>query len=132
MTMPQLPIIIPIIVTGLLVGSAMRNPDRRISKKRIGGASVLSGVLNAAEAYVVNLLTPQPTSTFFRAGSTVSFTVPAAARQSSELVFYVSSVLAGILIPLVIVGIAMFYSRGRHTEEEVEEETETQDLDSEK
>ena len=126
--MPQLPIIIPIIVTGLLVGSAMRNPDRGISKKKIGGASVLSGVLNGVEAYVVNLLMPQATSTFFRAGSTVSFTVPAGARQFSELVFYVSSVLAGILIPLVIVGIAMLYSRGRQGGEEEE----LQDSDLEK
>jgi len=130
--MPQLPVIIPMIVTGLLVGSMIRNAGRGISKKKIGGASVLSGLLNGVEAYVANLLIPQPTSTFIRAGSTVSFTVPAAARQSSELVFYISSVLAGILIPLVIVGIAMLYSRGRQGGEQVEEEVETQNLDSEK
>jgi len=118
--MPQLPVIIPIIVTGLLVGSALRNPSRGISKKKIGGASVLSGLLNGAEAYVANLITPQPTTTFTRAGSTVSFTLPAAARQTSELVFYASSILAGILIPLFIVAIAMLYSRGSRVEENVE------------
>jgi hypothetical protein len=126
--MPQLPVIIPIIITGLLVGSMIRNAGRGISKKKLGGASALSGVLNGVEAYVVNLLMPQPTSTFIRAGSTVSFTVPAAARQTSELVFYASSILAGILIPLVIVGIAMLYSRGRQSGEEVE----LQDSDLEK
>jgi len=112
--MPQLPVLIPIIVTGLLVGSVMRNPSRRISKKRLGGVSLLSGLLNGGQAYLVNLLTPQPTSTFLR--TTVSATV----RQTSEMVFIVSSVLAGILIPLAIVGIAMLYSRGRRGEEEVE------------
>jgi hypothetical protein len=126
--MPQLPVIIPIIVTGLLVGSAMRNPGRGVSKKKIGGTSVLSGLLNGVEAYAANLLTPQPTTTFFRAGSTVSFTVSEAARQTSELVFYVSSILVGILIPLVIVGIAMLYSRGSRVEENVE----LQDSDLEK
>jgi len=126
--MPQLPIIIPIIVTGLLVGSAMRNGGRGISKKRLGGASLLSGVLNGVGAYVVNLLMPQPTTTFFRAGATANFTVPAAVRQNSEMVFYVSSIVAGILIPLIIVGIAMIYSRGRQGGEEVE----LQDSDLEK
>jgi hypothetical protein len=129
--MPQLPVIIPIIVTGLLVGSMIRNAGRGISKKKLGGASVLSGVLNGVEAYAVNLLMPQPTSTFFRAGLTAGSTIPvtaAAVRQTSELVFYVSSILAGILLPLVIVGIAILYSRGRQGGEEVE----LQDSDLEK
>ena len=110
----------------------MRNGGRQISKKKLGGASVLSGVLNAVEAYVVNFLMPQPTtSTFFRAGAgaTANFTAFAAVRQSSELVFYASSILAGILIPLVIVGIAMLYSRGGQGGGE---EVELQDSDLEK
>jgi hypothetical protein len=111
--MPQLPIIIPIIVTGLIVGSVMKSSG--FSKKRLGVASVLSGVLNGAQAYLVNLLMPQPTATFFRA-TTVSATV----RQSSELTFIVSSVLVGILIPLFIVGIGMLYARSRKGEEGVE------------
>jgi len=122
--MPQLPVIIPIIVTGLLVGSALRSANRGISKRKLGGASVLSGVLNGVEAYAVNLLMPQPTTTFFRAGATATFTVPTALRQNSELVFYVSSIVVGILIPLVIVGIALLYSRrgqGGGEEEELQE-----------
>lgn len=112
--MPQLPVLIPIIVTGLLVGSVMRSGGRGISKRRLAGASVLSGLLNGGQAYVVNLLTPQPTSTFFGAA------VPAAVRQTSELVFTISSILAGIFIPLAIVGIAMLYARSRGGAEEEE------------
>jgi hypothetical protein len=127
--MPQLPIIIPIIVTGLLVGSAMRSTGRGISKRKLGGASVLSGVLNGVQAYLVNLLMPQPTTTFFRTGTTANFTVSAAVRQNSELVFYVSSIVVGILIPLVIVGIAMLRSRGMQGGGE---EVELQESDLEK
>jgi cation transporter-like permease len=112
--MPQLPVIIPMVVTGLLVGSVMRSESHRISKRRLGGASVLSGLLNGAQAYLVNLLTPQPTSTFFQ--GTVSATV----RQASELTFTISSILVGILIPVAIVGIGMLYSRARKGGEEVE------------
>ena len=111
--MPQLPVFIPIIVTGLLVGSAMRNGGRGISKKKLGYASVLSGLLNGGQAYMINLLSPQPT--FFRATVTA-----ASVRQTSELVFTISSILVGVLIPLAIMGIAMLYSRRRKGEEDVE------------
>jgi len=127
--MPQLPIIIPIIVTGLLVGSVLRNPGRGISKRKLGGASVLSGVLNGVGAYVVNLLMPQPTTFVFRGGATANFTGFAAVRQNSELVFYISSIVVGILIPLVIVGIAMLRTRGGQGGGE---EAELQDSDLEK
>jgi hypothetical protein len=118
--MPQLPLIIPIIVTGLLVGSAMKNRDQRISKKRLGAISVLSGVLNGAQAYLVTFLSPQTTfsrqATFFQTTATAA----ASLRQTSELVFAISSILIGILIPLVIVGIGLFFSRGSGEEEGVE------------
>ena len=90
---------------------------------------MLSGVLNGVGAYVVNLLMPQPTTTFFRAGTAANVTVVAAFRQNSELVFYVSSIVVGILIPLVIVGIAMLRSRGRQGGGE---EVELQESDLEK
>jgi Trk-type K+ transport system membrane component len=125
-SMPQLPLIIPIIVTGLLVGSALKNRDQRISRKRLGAVSVLSGVLNGAQAYLVTFISPQTTftrpttftgqATFFQTSATVA----ASFRQTSELVFAISSVLLGILIPLVIVGIALVLSRGSREEEDVE------------
>ena len=114
--MPQLPVLIPIIVTGLLVGSVMRSAGARISKKRLAVASVISGLLNGGQAYLVNLLAPQPTSTFFRT------TVSAAVQQASEMVFIISSILVGILIPLAIVGIAMIYAHFRKGEEDVDVE----------
>jgi Na+-translocating ferredoxin:NAD+ oxidoreductase RnfE subunit len=122
--MPQLPIIIPIIVTGLIVGSAIKSSG--FSKKRLGLVSVLSGLLNGAEAYLVNYLMPQPTvrtGTFPGGGSFTgagTFTGAAALRQTSVLTFTVSSVLVGILIPLFIVGIGMIYARSRKSEEGVE------------
>jgi FtsH-binding integral membrane protein len=123
--MPQLPLIIPIIVTGLLVGSALKNRDQRISKKKLGAVSVLSGVLNGAQAYLVTFISPQTTftRTTFTGQTTflqTSATAAAALRQTSELVFAISSTLVGILIPLVIVGIALFLSRGSGEEEGVE------------
>lgn len=121
--MPQLPVLIPIIVTGLLVGSVMINAGRRISMKRLGIASLLSGLLNGAQAYLVNYLTPSTfrtgTATFPSAGT---FAGLAAVRQTSELTYTVSSILAGILIPLAILGIAMLRSRSKSSDEEVEPE----------
>jgi hypothetical protein len=121
--MPQLPVLIPIIVTGLLVGSVMTHEGRGISKKRFAVASVLSGLLNGGQAYLVNLLTPQPTS-FIRTGVTIGTAGPgfAVARQGSELVFIISSFLVGILIPLAVVGIAKLYAHFRKGEEDVEVE----------
>jgi hypothetical protein len=110
----------------LLVGSAMKNRDQRLSKKRLGASSVLSGVLNGAQAYLVTFLSPQTTfsrqttftgqTTFFQTSATAA----AALRQTSELVFAISSILVGILIPLLIVGIGLFFSRGSGEEEGVE------------
>jgi uncharacterized YccA/Bax inhibitor family protein len=132
--MPQIPVLIPIIVTGLLVGSVMVNEGRKMSKKRLGTASVISGLLNGAQAYLVNYFLPQTTvrtgtitggGTFPGAGTftgTATFTGAAAVRQTSELTYTVSSIVVGILIPLAILGIAMFRSRSRGGEEEMEPE----------
>jgi Mg/Co/Ni transporter MgtE len=117
--MPQLPLIIPIIVTGLLVGSALKNRDQKISKKKLGAVSVLSGVLNGAQAYLVTFISPQ--TTFLQTSATAA----AALRQTSELVFAISSTLVGILIPLIIVGIGLFLSRGSEEEEAVEPQDST-------
>jgi len=149
--MPQIPVLIPIIVTGLLVGSIMIHEGRKISKKRLGAASVVSGLLNGAQAYLVNYLMPASTSragaggggTFVVVGGgggfvgggtipTAAVTAAAAARQVTELTYYVSSILVGILIPLVILGIAMFRARSKGGDEEVEaEEEEPEDVEPE-
>jgi hypothetical protein len=137
--MPQIPVLIPIIATGLLVGSIMIHEGHKISKKRLGTASVISGLLNGAQAYLVNTLMPASTTrgggggAFIAAGGGGAFvgggTIPsaaitaaAAARQTTELTYYISSVLVGILIPLVILGIGLFRARSKGSDEEVEPE----------
>jgi protein-S-isoprenylcysteine O-methyltransferase Ste14 len=112
--MPQLPMLIPLVVTGLLVGSMLKSESHRISKKKLAGAAVLSGLLNGGQAYLVYIMTPLPTSTFFQT------TAAATLRGTSEVDFTISSILAGILIVLVIVGIAMLYARSRGGAEEEE------------
>jgi hypothetical protein len=120
--------LIPLIITGLVVGSMVKG--HKVSKKKLAGAAVLSGVLNGAQAYLIYLLTPQPTfisaggasaaaSTFFQSTAVVAL------RGASEVDFAISSILAGILIVLVIVGIAKLYAGSRGgTEEEAGESAE--------
>jgi hypothetical protein len=115
----------------------MIHEGRRMSKKRLGIASVLSGLLNGAQAYLVNYLMPQTTTrigggTFPGGGTFTGAGTSAAAstlRQFSELTYTITSVIVGILIPLVILGIAMFRSRSKRSEDELGSENE--ELESE-
>src|SRR5208283_3263973 len=99
--MPQPSIIIPIIVTGIIVGSIMTG--KKIRKKRLLIASLVSGLLNAAYGYVLYLVAPPPTFTYRGTGG-AGFTggtgaaARAAASGGGELVFVISSFLAGFLI----------------------------------
>jgi hypothetical protein len=106
-----IPVPLSIIITGLLVGSVMKNRDRRMSKKRLGFASVLAGLLNGGESYLLNRLTPQQT---FPTG------VAVAQRQGLDLTTIISSILVGALIPLAVLGIGMLYSRARKGREDAE------------
>jgi hypothetical protein len=107
--MPQIPIIIPVIVAGIAVGSVIKSQSPRISRKKLISASLVAGLLNAINAYVVNSLSPQ--QTFARA----NFTVP----QTSWIVFVVASFIGGFLIVLAVLGIAMIYARrGKGAEQE--------------
>lgn len=119
--MPQLPIILPMIITGIYVGSLIKSKTGKIPKKKLAYASLASGVLNALYAYASYLMTPRPT--YARAATT--------AQQSPELVFVFSSFIAGVLVLLAVVGIAMIYIRfrGGQTIEEPDTSTET-DLES--
>jgi hypothetical protein len=100
--MPQSPIIIPVIITGILVGSLIKSKAGAIPKKKIAYASLASGLLNALYAYGLYLMTPR--STLTRA---------ATVQESPELVSAFSSFIAGFLIVLAIVGVAMIYIRLR-------------------
>jgi len=108
--MAQIPIILPIVVTGVLVGSLLKSKSRTIPRKKLAIASALSGLLNAGYAYLSYLLTPEPT---FR-GITV--------RPVSELAYVVSSFVVGILIVLAVVGVGLVYARFRKEEHEIESE----------
>jgi len=107
--MPEIPIIIPVIVAGLAVGSVIKSKSPRISKKTFASASLVAGFLNAVYAYLVYMFTPSvtfPTGATFPTGS-LTYT------STSELPFLVASFLTGFLIVFAILGIAIVYARIR-------------------
>ena len=128
--MPQTPMIIPIIIAGLTLGSVLVSEKHILSKKKLLGVSALSGILNLGNAYLVYELLPPPT--FNRSGSQFSqfSQFRAAAAASSESSFYVSSFIVGFLLVLAVVGIALTYARFR-SHKAAEEETEETDLEDE-
>ena len=107
----SIPTPLPIIITGFLVGSVMKNRDHRLSKKKLGFASALGGLLNGGQTYLLNLITPQ---------QTLPTGVATTPRQGFNLVSIISSVATGVLIPLAIIGIGMLYSRARKGGEDTE------------
>ena len=107
--MPQIPIIIPVIVAGIAVGSVIKSQSPRISRRKLMSASLVAGLLNAINAYAVDYLTPRQTF------AAANFTVP----QTSWIVFVVASFIGGFLIVLAVLGIAMIYARrGKGAEQE--------------
>ena len=121
--MPSTPIILPIIITGIVVGSLMKSKTATFPKKRIAYASLVSGLLNAVHAYALYMMTPR--STFARAAV-------ATAQQSQELIFAFSSFITGVLVVLAVVGVAMIFVRfrGGQTIEETDVTTEETELES--
>ena len=101
--MPEIPIIIPVIVAGLAVGSVIKSKSPRISKKKFASASLVAGLLNAVYAYLMYLYMPRQT---FQ-GQTFSIS------ETSELAFTAASFLTGFLIVFAILGIAIVYARIR-------------------
>jgi len=110
--MPQIPIIIPVIVAGITVGSVIKSQSPRISRRKLMSASLVAGLLNAINAYLVDLLSPQ--QTFARTNLPVAETVV----ETSRIVFVVASFIGGFLIVLAVLGIAMIYARVRKGAEE--------------
>ena len=139
--MPTAPIIIPVIVAGITLGSLLVSEKRKMTKKKVLGISLISGLLNTANAYLVYLLFPPPTFSRFTGGGTftgggfggggfagggsTAFQFRAAAGGGGQTSFLALSFITGFLIVLAIVGIALFYARwktGRTEEEEEPEE----------
>ncbi len=141
--MPITPIIIPMIVAGITLGSLLVSKTRKISKKRLLTASLVSGLLNAAYAYVVYTLAPPTTftrgaftgGTFAGGTFTGAFTggggyrAAAGAGATSEPSFLLSSFVTGFLIVLAIVVVALAYVRFKGGKSEEEEASETEQTD---
>jgi len=148
--MPTTPTVIPLIVAGLMLGSLLVSEKRKVSKKKLLGVALLGGLLNAANAFIVYMLFPPTTFSRFGGGSfagsafaggtftgSSTFQFRGAAGATSESSFIFLSFITGLLIVIVVVGVALLYVRykGGHTEEESgeakpEEQEELEELKS--
>jgi hypothetical protein len=115
--MPQLPIIIPIIVIGIIIGRLQKSKNPKVSWRRLALWALVAGALNAANAYAVYILTPQPT---FRGAGAAAFV----RTTTSEIGFTTASFLAGFLIVAAVFVIAAAYGRFRKGDSELGEEPE--------
>jgi len=117
--MPQIPIIVPLIVVGLVLGAIVKSKSSRISKRKLASASLVAGLLNSIHAYLLYSLAPTQT-----AGRVTGVPTGAPAMEglasASEEAFVAASFLAALLIVLLVLGIAMVYIRIRRGEELVE------------
>lgn len=117
--MPQIPIIAPLVVIGLLLGTIIKSRSSRISKRKLVSASLVAGLLNSVHAYLLYSLTPT------RAAASV-IGVPTGAppmegiASTSEGAFVAASFLSAFLMVLLVFGIATAYLRIRRSEEFVE------------
>jgi len=141
--MPTAPTVIPLIVAGLMLGSMLVTQKAKVTKKKLLGASVLAGLLNAVNAYAVYILFPSTTSRFGGgsfggggfggggAGSGASSFCSAnpgvcsgrggAFGATSVGSFLLLSFITGLLIVIVVVGVAMLYVRYKTPKTEEEE-----------
>ena len=115
--MPTVPVLIPVVVAGLTVGSVIKSQSRTVSNKKLISASLIAGLLNGVYGYAVDALSPRQT---FTRTTTVPSTFAASFPTTSWILFVLESVLAGFLIVLAVLGIAKVYARTRR-EEETEE-----------
>ena len=115
--MPQIPIIVPLIVVGLVVGSTIKSKSPRISKKKLASASVAAGLLNSVHAYLLYLFAPVQIPTRVTGIPTTGTTALEGFASTSEASFVVASFLAAFLIVLLVLGVAMAYARVGRGEE---------------
>jgi len=121
--MPQIPVIIPLIVVGLVVGSIVRSRSPRISKKKLASASLVAGLLNSIHAYLIYLLMPTQIPTRAQAVLQGQLSSQTGFASTSVVSFTAASFLAGFLLVLLVLGVAAVYARvGKR--EEIEEATE--------
>ena len=124
--MPQIPIIIPLIILGLVIGSTLKSESPKISKKKLASTSVVAGLLNSIHAYLLYMLTPAQTITRATGGSTPggfavpvtgSFPLQSFTTPTSQTSFIVTSFLAALLIVFLVLGIAKAYGRAGGSDE---------------
>jgi len=123
--MPTVPIILPVIVLGVLVGSLIKSGKKSLSKKKLLGAGVLSGALNAGYSYVLELITPRSTlPTGFN-----GFTANRTFSVSVGVGFYIASFLAGLILILAVFAISAVFLgiRGSEQSEEISDEPEIEE-----
>jgi len=111
--MPQIPVIVPLIVVGLLVGSMIKSGNSRISKKRLASASLAAGLFNSIHAYVVYSLTPVQIPAGFRGVTNAGSLSLEGLSSTSEASFVIASFLAAFLMVLLVFAVAMVYARVR-------------------
>jgi len=136
--MPTAPTLIPLIVAGLMLGSLLVSQKAKVTKKKLLGASVLAGLLNAINAYAVYLLFPPTTSRFgggnfgggnfgggFGGGTftgSTTFQYRGGGFGATSLgSFVLLSFVTGLLIVIVVVGVALLYVRYKTPKTEEEE-----------
>jgi len=133
--MPQIPIILPMIVLGLVVGSIVKSKSSKISKKKLSSASLVAGLSNSIHAYLLYLLTPaQVAPRGTGVPTTGTFTPPTGAlplegiASTSEASFVGASFLAAFFVVFLVLGIAALYARpgkGEEFQEALEATSET-------
>ena len=127
--MPQAPIIIPIIITGILVGTIAASKGTMVKRKKLLLASLLSGILNVVNAYLLILLTPARSfPSQFTGTAQSAYRYRGGGGANSQLLLLISSFLVGFLIPLAVIGIGMLYAR-RKAGKGVDEESGKDELD---
>ena len=117
--MPEIPIILPMIVLGLAVGSIVKSKSSKISKKKLSSASLAAGLSNSIHAYLLYLLTPTQVAPRGTVVSTTgTFTPPTTGAfplegiaSTSEASFVVASFLAAFFVVFLVLGIAALYAR---------------------
>jgi hypothetical protein len=117
--MPQIPIIAPLIVVGLVVGSMLKSKSLKISGRKLAFASLAAGVLNSVHAYFLYLLTPART-TVTAVGVTTGVPPMGGLASTTREAFVAGSFLGAVLVVLLVFGIAMVYARIRRSEEPVD------------
>ena len=148
--MPIIPTVVPLIVSGLMLGSLLVSGKRKLSKKKLLIGSLVGGLLNAANAFIVYTLFPPPTFSRFGGGNfgggtfagatftgASTFQFRGGGGANSETSFLLLSFITGLLIVIVVVGVALLYVRykGGHMEEgpaEARQEEEQEELEEPK